>query len=293
MLITKNEFGQVHKTPLSPGLFALVIEHLTVKAKVSLHGGQVLSWHPNGERDVFWLSKKSIFDKDKAIRGGIPLCWPWFGVHPNDKDNTAGNHGFARTQQWQVDNIHINEAGVEVILSWQGENIHRLWPHACQLKQILFFGHSFKQTLHITNLSHVDTYYASALHSYFAVSSPKAIKVADLEQASFYNKLTDRHCQPQPLNNGVGPVDRIYYTNNVMNLIDMAWGRTLRLKSYNAKQWVFWNPGATLARTMVDIQPYGEQEFVCLEAANTDMALLAAGQSTIIKQEISILSHKP
>jgi glucose-6-phosphate 1-epimerase len=290
--LAKNEFGRVHQVKLSQDLFALEIEHLTVKAKISLYGGQVLSWHPHGEKEVFWLSKNSLFEQGKAIRGGIPLCWPWFGSHPDDKKNKGGNHGFAREQLWQVDNIDINEKGVEVILSWQGQDMNGLWPYACQLKQVLFFGSSFKQTLHMNNLSQSDAYYTGALHSYFAVSSPKNIKVAALEAASFYDKLAEQLCEPQSLENATGPVDRIYYTNDVMHIVDEAWKRILELKSVNAKQWVFWNPGTETANKMVDIHNNGEQEFFCLEAANTEMELIPAGQSLTMAQEISIISHE-
>jgi glucose-6-phosphate 1-epimerase len=290
-MLAENEFGNVHQENLSQNLSSLVIEHAKVNAKVSLYGGQVLSWQPCGERDVFWLSKDSAFEKGKAIRGGIPLCWPWFGCHPNDNENKAGNHGFARCQIWKVDNIGISEQGVKICISWQGENMSDLWPFPCQLKQVLFFGRSFKQTLQMTNLSNIDTHYTGALHSYFSVSSPEAIKVAELENASFDDKLTKQLYEPQPLENGVGPIDRIYYTNNCVNIVDSQWQRTIELKTKNTKQWIFWNPGVVLANNMVDIHHDGEQEFVCLEAANTQKTLLAAGSKVTIEQEISVFSH--
>lgn len=289
--LAKNEFGRVDQVKLSPDLPELVIEHAKVKAKVSLYGGQVLSWQPCGEKEVFWLSKDSAFEKGKAIRGGIPLCWPWFGCHPDDNENKAGNHGFARGQLWQVDHIDIGEQGVEVCLSWQGENMTDLWPFACQLKQVLFFGRTFKQSLQMENLSDIDTFYTGALHSYFAISSPEAIKVAALEQATFDDKLTGQLCEPQSLENGVGPIDRIYHTNDMMHLVDNQWQRTIKLKTKNTKQWVFWNPGVELANNMADIHPHGEQEFVCLEAANTQEQPLAAGENVMIEQEISVYRH--
>lgn len=291
-VLAENEFGQVHQVVLSKDLSALVIEHPRAKAKVSLYGGQVLSWQPHGEKEVFWLSKRSAFGQGKAIRGGIPLCWPWFGAHPNDDANKAGNHGFAREQLWQLENIDINAQGVEVRLVWQGEGMNDLWPFACQLKQSLFFGYSFKQSLQMTNLSTSDAYYSVALHSYFSVSSPKNIKIAALELASFNDKLTGQLCTAQTLKNGVGPVDRIYHSNSVMNIVDSGHQRTIKLKARNIKQWVFWNPGVELANAMVDIHASGEQEFVCLEAANTQRQLLPAGQSATIEQEISVYSEK-
>jgi len=287
-LLTENEFGRVYQAPLLQGLTALVIEHAKGTAKVSLYGGQVLSWQPCGEKDVFWLSKNSHFQQGKAIRGGIPLCWPWFGQHPDDSDNQWGNHGFARSHVWQLDAVKISEQGVELSLLWQGENMAPLWPYPCQLTQGLFFGDSFKQTLKMHNLSEQDAYYTGALHSYFSVSSPENIKVAALENAAFNDKLTGKLSQPQPIENGVGPVDRIYHTCDVMTIVDRFWQRSIVLKAKNTHQWVFWNPGVETASNMADIHPQGEQEFVCLEAANTQNQLLKAGQYVTMEQEVFI-----
>ncbi|MBL4823114.1 MAG: D-hexose-6-phosphate mutarotase [Colwellia sp.] len=293
--IVKNDYGQVQQVELSSGLSSLIIEHKFTQAKISLYGGQVLSWQPTDEREVFWLSKNSAFEQGKAIRGGIPLCWPWFGVHPNDSENKMGNHGFARGQLWQLDNIDINEQGVEVSLSWQGKNINDLWPFACQLKQVLFFGKSFRQTLTMINLSDDDAYYTGALHSYFSVSFPEYVTLEELAKAPFYDKLTGDECAVQPLPtmlaNGTDPVDRIYYSNKNMKIVDNQWQRTIELETTNTKQWVFWNPGVELANNMIDIHQSGEQEFICLEAANTEMQLLGAGKSLTMAQNITVTRH--
>jgi len=293
--IAKNDYGQVRQVELSSGLSALIIDHKFTQAKISLYGGQVLSWQPTDERDVFWLSKNSAYEQGKAIRGGIPLCWPWFGVHPNDSENKVGNHGFARGQLWQLDNIDINEQGVEVSLSWQGQGMSNLWPFACRLTQVLFFGQSFNQVLTMTNLSESDAYYTGALHSYLSVSSPENTAIAELAKAPFDDKLTGKAYAPQPLAiplaNGVDPVDRVYHSNEVMTVVDSYWQRTIKLETTNTKEWVFWNPGAELANNMIDIHESGEQEFICLEAANTQMQLLGAGKSLTMAQKITVTSY--
>ena len=293
--VIKNDFGQVQQVKLSSGLAALIIDHKVAQAKISLYGGQVLSWQPTDEREVFWLSKNSAFEQGKAIRGGIPLCWPWFGVHPNDSENKAGNHGFARCQLWQVDNIDINEQGVEVRLSWQGKNINDLWPFACRLTQVLFFGQSFSQVFTMTNLSEYDAYYTGALHSYLSVSAPENTTIAELAKASFDDKLTGKVCTPQPLSttlaNGIDPVDRVYHSNEVMSVVDSHWQRTIKIKTTNTKQWVFWNPGVELANNMADIHENGEQEFICLEAANTQIQLLGAGKSLTMAQKVTVKKY--
>jgi len=295
--LVKNDFGFVQQVKLSSDLSALIIEHKNTQAKVSLYGGQVLSWQPTNEKEVFWLSKSSAFEQGKAIRGGIPLCWPWFGTHPNDSENKEGNHGFARCQLWQVDNIDINEQGVEVSLSWQGKNMSDLWPFTCRLTQVLFFGKSFNQVLTMTNLSESDAYCAGALHSYLSVSAPENATITELAKAPFDDKLTGKTYAPKPLAtplaNGTDEVDRVYHSNEGMTVVDSYWQRTIELETMNTKEWVFWNPGVELANNMADIHESGEQEFICLEAANTQMQLLGAGKSLTMAQNITVTSFSP
>lgn len=294
-LVINNDFGQVLEVELYSGVPVLIIKHKHTQAKISLYGGQVLSWQPTDEKEVFWLSKNITFGQGKAIRGGIPICWPWFGAHPNDSENTQGNHGFARSQLWKVNNIEINEQSVEISLGWQGKNINNLWPTECRLTQVLSLGKSFNQTLTMQNLSDTDAYYTGALHSYLSVSAPAHAILAELAKAPFDDKLTGKSCKATSLPtlsaNGIEPVDRVYHSNEIMTVVDSHWQRTLTLKTKNTKQWIFWNPGIELANNMADIHDGGEQEFICLEAANTKMQLLKAGKSLSISQNITVKSH--
>lgn len=290
--IAKNSHGQVQQSSTSS---LLTIKHDTMQAKISLYGGQVLSWKPLGERDVFWLSENAFNEKGKAIRGGVPICWPWFGKHPNDENNKAGNHGFARCQLWKIDSIDISEQGVEIILSWHGKNMSDLWPADCSLKQVLFFGKTFTQVLTMTNLSEKDVYYTGALHSYLLVSAPANTTLTQLTKAPFEDSLTGNFCLaeelPTSLANGIDEIDRIYHSDDVIDVVDNVWQRTITLSTTDTKQWVFWNPGEELAKQMVDIHDGGEQEFICLEAANTQRQLLKAGKSLAMAQSITVKKH--
>jgi len=292
--IKQNEFGSLQQITLSPTLQAIEIVHKTCTAKVSFYGGQVLSWQPKGEKEIFWVSKKADYEQGKAIRGGIPICWPWFGVHPQDHTKSAGNHGVARQKIWQLREIEINEQGVELTLTWQSESTHSLWPFSAQLTQVLFFGNTFKQSLIIRNNSNQRVYYTGALHSYFKVSNPKNIAIDKLGESSFDDQLTGQLCSAQfnntELANGTDCVDRIYHSNDTMKIIDAKWQRAIEITTKNTKQWVFWNPGIDIASNMADIHPEGEQEFICLEAANTNEQLIEAGQSVAMSQHISVSS---
>ncbi len=290
LVLYSNQFGQVNKSILGEDFDGLEIKHDHCSAKVSLYGGQVLTWQPMNQQAIFWLSDDSVFVNDKAIRGGIPLCWPWFGGFTANKQS-ASNHGFARQQQWQVASINIEASHVSVVLIWEGVDVHPLWPNACHLKQELCFGKTFSQTLYMTNISDVDCNYTGALHSYFQISDPLNVTVNALSTALYDDKITEKqNNQPYRLDNCIGPIDRIYHSNNVVQLVDKEWQRVIEVEALNTKQWVLWNPGTETAEAVSDIHQHGQQEFVCLEAANTQSQLLKVGETHSMGQVVRVFS---
>jgi len=311
-VLLNNNFANVNQVNLVENMDVLEIDHQNCKAKISLYGGQVLSYQPSSlvdnfsdekqsaQQDVFWLSTDAHYQQGKAIRGGIPLCWPWFGA--NDKATEtmqSTNHGFAREVTWQVERIDANEAAVTVVLVFQGENQHILWPTAFKLRQTLVFGKSFKQNFAMTNLSNKDAQYSGALHSYFCVSNPKNITVEALTGCDFDDKLTGKRSHQSESVSCVGPIDREYHIQNsaiqngvgqssTMVMLDNSWQRKVEITNRGCAQWVLWNPGVKLANNMADIHDAGEQEFVCLEAANSKWQTLPAGKTITLSQEVTV-----
>lgn len=301
-ILLDNDFVQVTSITLNQDsgeecFEGLNISHAYCQAKVSLYGGQVLSFKPADQKDVLWLSNNASYQMGKAIRGGIPLCWPWFG--PNDKQSQyiaknpdtefkAVNHGFARQLPWQLASIEADENGVTLVLVLTGKNQHPLWPNAYRLTQTLFFGRSLKQTLEMSNLSQEDAQYSVALHSYFTVSNPSNVSIDALTGVRYNDKLTGSSSIQQESVSCVGEIDREYHCSDKMTVIDNHWQRRIDIVSSNCQQWVLWNPGTELANTMADIHPQGEQNYVCLEAANTSWQALPAGETVIISQEINV-----
>jgi glucose-6-phosphate 1-epimerase len=293
-----NDFAKVTTVSLNKSesvddFEGLNIVHARCQASVSLYGGQVLSFKPSGHKDVLWLSEKASYQVGKAIRGGVPLCWPWFGFNDKQtpeqqKEKVAANHGFARQLPWQLESIEADEKGVTLVLTLTGENQHPLWPNAYQLTQTLFFGESFKQSLAMSNLSRDDAQYSAALHSYFTVSNPSNITIDALTGVNYIDKLTETNNIQQHSVSCVGEIDREYLSSEKMTLVDNDWQRKIEVISHHCKQWVLWNPGAELANTMADVHPKGEQEYVCLEAANTDWQALPAGETVTISQEVIV-----
>lgn len=284
-----NQYGAINQRKIND-IAILDISHVNHNASLSLYGGQVLSWQPQGAKEVFWLSKTAEFIKGKAIRGGIPLCWPWFGANIGENGKNGGNHGFARTSNWHLVDSRISEQGVNVTIELSGEHCHKLWPAKFKLTQELFFGSEFSQELTMENLSAQDVQYTAALHSYFAVSAPENVTVPKLSSATYDDKLTGLSDQQTPLANCFGPVDRIYHTVENQQIIDANWQRKILIETQHCQQYVLWNPGKEIASTMADIHVGGENEYVCLEAANTNWQLIKAGEQVSIKQKVSIES---
>jgi len=282
MLISKTDYASITKE-LKNGLEFLHIDHPNCKASISLYGGQALSWRPLGHQEVFWLSDNAKFEQGTAIRGGIPLCWPWFGGW---KD--YGNHGFARQSLWQIEHIDIDKEKVTVALILKGENAHQHWPYMYKLQQVIVLSKDFKQELVFTNLSSKDVQHCGALHTYFAVKDVANIMLPELADIPFDCKLSREKRKVQALENGVGPFDRIYHGNNKQQITDKLGARTISITSNGCSQWVVWNPGQEISSSMADMHTGAEKEFVCIEAANTNWVTVKAGESIAMSQYIEV-----
>jgi glucose-6-phosphate 1-epimerase len=289
-VLLENEFGRIELFELSEGLQAIRFTHQRGHGSVSLYGGQVLSWQPTGQRPVFWLSDDSKYSLGSAIRGGIPLCWPWFGGEVQLADGNivkTSNHGFARQSQWQFSDLHMSDNGVEITLSLIGEQSSPLWPTAYKLTQKLVFNDAFQQTLTMKNLSDKTVTYTGALHSYFCVGSTKKATIPAINDLVFDDKITSDFGSETVLKDCTGPVDRIYHGTNSMIIIDNEWQREIEVASQGCQQWVMWNPGEG-AETMSDVHAQAENEFICLEAANTRWQNIASQASVSMSQTVTL-----
>jgi glucose-6-phosphate 1-epimerase len=291
-VMIENKFGRIELFELASGLKALRFVHQKCQGSVSLYGGQVLNWQPTGQQPVFWLSKDSHYSSNKAIRGGVPLCWPWFGGEVKLADGhiqKASNHGFARQSHWQIDDINVLSSAVIITLSLTGSQLSPYWPAACKLTQTIVFNDTFQQTLTMENLSNETVEYTGALHSYFSVAATDQTNISTLNDVAFDDKLSGGLKQKSVLKNCTGPIDRIYHSSNEMVIIDNKWQREINVSSQGCQQWVLWNPGKG-AKTMADIHAHGENEFICLEAANTGWQKITSQSRVSVSQKISVNS---
>ena len=271
--------GRLHFAPGPGGLPTAFIADPQATGTLVLQGAHVLAFQPQGQAPVLWASQRSFFAPGRPIRGGIPLCWPWFGAHPTDGDKPG--HGFARTSLWEVLATSASEQGVDVELGLEDSAATQaLWPHPFSLRLRACFGAQLQVELHIHNRGDQPFTCTGALHSYFAVSQASAIAVHGLEGSAYFDKVG---AAPQRQE---GPVrieaetDRVYQdTTAVCRIEDPGLQRRICIAKEGSRSTVVWNPWIDKAARMEDFGDEEYRQMVCVETANAapDLVVLAPG----------------
>lgn len=260
-------------------------------AVISLHGAQVVSFVPQGFGDVMWLSPDSR-RPPQAIRGGVPVCWPYFARQGQPDD--VPQHGYARTSAWRLADAQRDEDGTMTLrFALPNET-----GAALDLSMTVRIGRTLEQSLTTHNRGAEPQRFTQALHTYFAVADAAQVRVAGLDGLCYANKYDGRdYTQTGEWNlhdpRDPGRSDRIYAdTGDHFELIDPAARRRITLRTSGSRTLVVWNPGAEGARTFTDMPPESWRHFVCLEAANagTDVIGLAPGARHTLGQMIAVSS---
>jgi len=261
-------------------------------AEVYLHGATVTRFQPRDAKPVLWLSRQAVFQSGKAIRGGIPVCWPWFGPHPSDKSKPQ--HGFARISEWGVaGSIALDDGSVQLRLKLaDNESTRALWPHEFELELAVTVGRELKVELTARNPGREAFQMSGALHSYFQVGDICRTQIAGLAGAEYVDQPDGNRIKRQS-----GPVrvaeevDRIYLDTDAACLIDdAAQKRIIKVAKSGSRSTVVWNPWAAKAAKMSDFPDDGWRTMVCVETANAanDARELRPGESHTLTQVISI-----
>lgn len=257
------------------------IDHLTCKARVALHGAQVMSWRPQGEEEVLYLSPDAVYREGKAIRGGIPICWPWFNAHPTDPD--APSHGIARTRFWEMIGAEEDEDGVTLRFEMEDG----LWKSEVTVEA----GLDLVVSMETLNASEIPIVVSGALHSYFSVSDIANVRVVNLEDTEFHNTVGEPTMRKQKgaISFG-GEVDAIYDSAGKVLLVDDISGRTILIEKGGSPSTVVWNPWAEKAAAMGDMPDDGFRKFCCIEAAiaNDKAVVVMPGSSHVLSTRISV-----
>jgi glucose-6-phosphate 1-epimerase len=260
------------------------------QARVFLQGAHLTHYQPCGGAAVIWLSSVSCFEVGRSIRGGIPICWPWFGNNSDDPGKPA--HGFARTSLWQVAETGEGEDNGTFIRLFlvDDEKTKKLWPYSFRLELTISVGKSLYMTLAAHNTGLHSFKCTGALHSYFRVADVASIEISGLNGCKYLDKVEKfsqkQQCGPVRFK---GETDRIYLdTVETCEIIDPQMKRKICIEKKGSLATVVWNPGAEKATIMTDMQDDAYRQMVCVETANaaTDTITILPGKSHILQAEI-------
>jgi glucose-6-phosphate 1-epimerase len=257
-------------------------------ARISLHGGQVLSFAPTGFDDLLWVSPTTAMPP-KAIRGGVPVCWPYFGRQGQHDD--APQHGHARVSRWPLTDVR-READGSVVLKLA---LPLRDGVPLELIQTVHVGRDLRQSLDTLHRGEAPVVLTQALHTYFRVADAAQVRVTGLDGLRYADKYDGgTHVQAGDWTlhdpRDPGRSDRIYTaTGHRFDLIDPAGRRRIRLDTFGSRSLVVWNPGDAGAAAIGDMPDEGWRTFVCLEAANAseDAIELEPGQRHRLSHVIS------
>ncbi len=263
----------------------------TCGSHIYLHGAHVTHWQPSGHAPVLWVSRQSAFAGDKPIRGGVPLCFPWFGAKADDA--SAPMHGLARTAEWQLREAHErNDATQLVFVPREAVGTKAGWPQHAAVEFIVTAGSHLEMEFRVVNQGQSPLRYEIALHTYFTVSDVRHIEISGTEGLKYFDKVAqeERQQEDAPLR-FTGETDRMYNgTQSTCVLRDAGLKREIRVEKSGSNSTVIWNPWIDKARKMPD---FGDEEWtgmVCIETANvgSDAITLQPGQSHATRAIIQV-----
>ena len=273
-------------------------------ASLALQGAHLIEWQPAGQAPVLFLSDRSEFAPRKAIRGGVPVIWPWFGprteaVSPAPPDAPASpSHGFARTSLWQLQFAALSGEDLHLSLTLAPTSQSRAFGFAgFRVAYQLVIGRSLSLRLAVANDGPEPLRFEEALHSYLAVSEVEQAHLSGLEQTEYLDKRDVDGDQARRKREGSSPLrltgstDRVYLaTESTCTITDPDLGRQLLIEKTGSRNTVVWNPWVELTRDLKDMAPEGWRTLLCVETANVgDAAItLAPGEAHTMSARLQV-----
>lgn len=277
------------------------IETPAASASFALQGAQILTWKPRGQtRDVIWCSNGARFVPGKSVRGGIPVCWPWFGPH-----GAAGlpAHGYARNLGWDlVDAAVAGDGAVRVTLRLDPGALDRcqlpgfdavraVAPKHWELALHATFGETLAIELVTGNRGTSPFLIGEALHTYFHVGDIDRAQLLGLDGCEFVDKVEPEaggnpHRRQEGAVRFAGETDRVYLDRRPSCFLDdPVLGRRIAIDKSNSASTVVWTPWAEKAAQFGDMGSgsdgtgAGWREMLCVESANAldDCVTIAPG----------------
>jgi glucose-6-phosphate 1-epimerase len=259
---------------LSPQLTCLDIENAHATARISLLGGQVLSFKPKHDgRERLFVSDKTRWDGSKPVRGGIPVCWPWFGAHRGNPSHPA--HGFVRTRTWNLVSNEDHADYTRLVLE-APDTVHPGFEGSAALQLEVLVGRALTVKLHSSNTGTLPCKLTMALHTYFSVADVRGCALEGL-QGSYSDKTLNwaMGATPQPYR-FAAETDRIHlHAAPELRIVEAVCATTIRSEGHDSI--VVWNPWSTGVGNFADMSSAGWQQMLCVETAVTQGLELAPG----------------
>ena len=275
--------GQLSFRDDASGLVVAEIDNDQATASLCLQGAHLMTWQPKSHAlPVVWLSRDAKLAAGKSIRGGAPVCWPWFGAHPSEPGFPG--HGFARTVPWRMveSGKEPDDATRLTLRLQQSEKTRAQWPHDCTLDLTVVVGETLRMELVTENTGADDFSIGEALHTYFRIGDIGAVRVTGLENCDYWDKVGGSELKKQSGDiHFSGETDRVYINTAAECVIeDDRLKRRIHVAKSGSLSTVVWTPWTEKAGKMGDMgQPDGWREMVCVESVNAmeNVVKVAAG----------------
>lgn len=269
-----------------PGFPILRIAHRQASGSVALLGAHVMEWTPAGQHPVLYMSADAIFAEGSAIRGGIPVCWPWFGP----REGLPG-HGVVRTRFWKLASATESDDGVQLVLTLSGDGSLSEWPHAFELELTVAMGKTLDVSLRMKHLGTTSVEVTGALHTYLTVGAIERTTVTGLDGTQYSDTIDHNKVKPQQGDIRFSEeVDRVYHSKTPVSVVDDSWNRTLEISKTGSAATVVWNPWIEKSKRLNDLPDEAYHGFLCIEAANAgdDVVKLAPGGEHVLGTRIVV-----
>ena len=267
---TKREENGMHELTAENGLDILDISNEAASAKIALQGAHLFEYTRRNENPLLWISPTARFEKNRAIRGGIPVCWPWFGKDTRYPDGPQ--HGFARTALWTLTDIGEPDASTTVAtLSLDHTDVEQSWfPYRFRVTLRIVIGKTLEISLQTENLDERPFTLTEALHTYFAVGDIASVQILGLQNTVYADALDAfAHKSSAGAITITQETDRVYLdTNHTVIIRDDALRRSVTVGKSGSRSTVVWNPWIDKAKRMEDFADDSYKTMVCIETAN-------------------------
>ncbi len=266
---------------------AVRIQTASASGLIFLQGAHIAAWAPATVTDesIIWMSENAVYAPGKALRGGIPICFPWFGAHAEHKQYPA--HGFARTRDFTYHGARLTDAGeAELELALESDaQTQAVFPHAFSARLRVTFGSTLHIAFTVTNQGAQPFTFEEALHTYFSVANIEQATVLGLQGASYADKVKGmaQFTETARELHISGETDRVYESTATCTIRDL--GRTpargIQIEKANSGATVVWNPWSEKATQMQDLGASSWPRMLCVESANVGLSKvsLAPGAS--------------